>query len=93
MVAKKKVVVKKEVAVKESVVKPLAEGMARVKYNGKVIEAAALHAITVLAKSGGDIVDINLDEQEAITFCNNYDIDYPSPATKSNLMEAIKKRF
>lgn len=93
MVAKKKVVVKKEVAVKESVVQPLAEGMAKVEYNGKVIEAEALHAITVLAKRGGNIIDINLDEQATITFCNNYEINYPSPATKSNLMEAITKRF
>ncbi len=89
---RKKTVVKKEV--QEEVVKPtLAEGKARVKYNGKIIESDAIHALTVLSKRGGDILDINLNEQEAITFCNNYEINYPSPATKSNLMEAITKRF
>lgn len=90
---KTETVVKKEVAVKESLVQPLASGMARVNYNGKIIESDAIHALTVLSKRGGDIVDINLDEQKAITFCNNYEINYPSPATKSNLMEAITKRF
>jgi uncharacterized linocin/CFP29 family protein len=94
MVAKKKVVVKKEV-VEE--VKPkqeaIASGMARVEYHGKIIESDAIHALTVLSKRGGNILDINLDEQVAITFCNNYEINYPSPATKSNLMEAITKRF
>ena len=69
------------------------EGKARVMYHGNLIESDALHALTVLSKRGGSIIDINLDEQAAITFCDNYEINYPSPATKSNLMEAITKRF
>ena len=71
----------------------LEEGMARVMYNGKEILADALHAISVLSKQGGDVIDVNLSLDKAVVFCDNYEIPYSTPATKSALLEAIKKRF
>lgn len=81
----------KQVAVKES----LNEGEALVKNkkNGTELKLDAIHAITVMVKQGWDVVDINLDINKAVDVCNNYDIDYIQPPTKSNLMEVIQKRF
>jgi|TARA_R110000796_G_scaffold66490_6_gene152952 hypothetical protein len=83
-------VVKKK---KKEAVKELKEGTAKVDYFGTTIIVDALHALTVLKKNGGNILDINMNLVKSILFCENYEIPVPKPSTKSNVMEAIIKRF
>jgi len=83
-------VVKKK---KKEAVKKLKEGTAKVDYFGTTIVVDALHALTVLKKNGGNILDINIDLVNSILFCESYEIPVPIPSTKSNVMEAIIKRF
>ena len=80
-------VVKKK---KKEAVKELKEGTAKVDYFGTTIVVDALHALTVLKKNGGNILDINMNLVKSILFC---EIPVPIPSTKSNVMEAIIKRF
>lgn len=81
--------VSKTSAVKEI----LEEGMAKLSKGEKTITVEASHALTVLSKQGWDIEDINLDLEAACVLCDNYDINYSTPPTKANVMEAITKRF
>lgn len=71
----------------------LEEGKARVMLGKKEIVVDALHALSVLTQQGGDVLDINIDVDTAAVFCDNYEIPYSKPPTKSALTEAIKKRF
>jgi hypothetical protein len=83
MVTKKKEVVKNE----------LEEGTALVKLESKEIVVDALHGLTVLNKAGWNVLEVNLDVDKAVSFCDIYEIPYTNPPTKANLMENIAKRF
>lgn len=85
----------KELPVVDNKVKKLKEGEALIynKKTNKEMITNALHAIVVLRKQGWDIKEVNLDLDDAVQLCINYEISYDTPPTKSNLMDVIAARF
>lgn len=88
---KKKPVAKKPAPV--AVKKELEPMQARCKYKGKEIVVDLFHAISVIEKNGGEIIEHTADETALCVLCDTYEVNYGYNAGIAQLMEALRKRF